>query len=175
MSGRQGRGQGGGRVGARLLFGAVGFLLAGSFYMLLIDITDLPELYAGAAVVVVSALVFEAAREQGVAEAGLQPSQLLRLWRPLARIPGDVVLVSLAALQQALSPRGQRGVLRAFPFKHGRRGNARDAGRRALAEAAGSLPPNTIVIGIDPERNLIIGHQLWRRGGAEGVDVLGLG
>ena len=47
--------------------------------------------------------------------------------------------------------------------------------RRALAEAVGSLTPNTIVIGVDEERNLILGHQLRRSGGADGVDVLGLG
>lgn len=162
-------------LGARVAFGALGFALSGSFYLLLIDITDLPELYAGAAVVLISALVFEAAREQGLAEVGLTAPQLLRLWRPLLRIPRDIALVSLAALAQALAPRASRGSLRAFPFHAGSPTGARDTGRRALAEAAGSLAPNTIVIGIDVERDLILGHQLWPSGGVENVDVLELG
>ncbi|MCW3018653.1 MAG: hypothetical protein JWN10_961, partial [Solirubrobacterales bacterium] len=51
--------------------------------------------------------------------------------------------------------------------------SARDAGRRALAESFGSLAPNTIVIGVDPERDLLLVHQL--RGGGGRVDVLELG
>jgi hypothetical protein len=48
-------------------------------------------------------------------------------------------------------------------------------GRSALAESLGSFAPNTIVIGVDPERELILGHQLRRTGGDEAIDVLGLG
>ena len=65
-------------------------------------------------------------------------------------------------------------MLRAIPFRHGSEQNARDAARRALAESLGSLAPNTIVIGIDPERDLILAHQLRCRGGVDDVDVLGL-
>jgi len=67
------------------------------------------------------------------------------------------------------------GILRAVSFDHGQVGDPRDAGRRGLSEALGSLTPNTIVIGIDPDRDLVLVHQLRRSGGADGVDVLGLG
>ena len=49
------------------------------------------------------------------------------------------------------------------------------AGRRALAESLGSFAPNTIVVGVDPEQELILGHQLRRRGGDEAIDILDLG
>jgi hypothetical protein len=50
-----------------------------------------------------------------------------------------------------------------------------EVGRRALAESLGSFAPNTIIVGVDVERELILGHQLHRKGGAEAIDVLRLG
>jgi hypothetical protein len=158
----------------RLAFLTAGFVVAGAFYLLLIDITDSPELYAGAGAALLAALAFEAAREQGFAEVAVSPRWLAAAWRVLARVPADIWHVSLTAIAQLLRPRRRRGVLRAIPFKHGRVGQPRDAGRRALAQALGSLAPNTIVIGIDPERNLILAHQLRRSGGADNIDPLGL-
>jgi hypothetical protein len=153
-------------------FGA--FLFAGAFYLLLIDITDLPELYAGAGVCVLAALAGGAALAEDVAGLAPLPAASLRVWRALVRIPRDVVLVSLSIAAQAFAPRRARGVLRAFPFDPAASGS-RAAARRALAEAAGSLAPNTIVIGVDAHRKLILVHQLRRRGGAKEVDVLELG
>ncbi len=50
-----------------------------------------------------------------------------------------------------------------------------DVGRRALTEWLGSLAPNTIVIGIDTKRDLLLVHQLHREGEPDDVDPLGLG
>ena len=61
-----------------------------------------------------------------------------------------------------------------MPFRAGGDGS-RDVGRRALAEGLGSLAPNTIVIGVDDERDLLLVHQLHRSGGREELDVLELG
>lgn len=36
------------------------------------------------------------------------------------------------------------------------------AARRALAVAGGSLAPNSIVVGIDPDRGLLLRHELMR-------------
>ncbi len=153
---------------------ALGFLFAGAFYLLLIDITDLPELYAGAGAAILAAAGFEAGREQGFAEMSSTPRLLLRAWRAFARIPPDVLRVCLAIFQQLVHRRAERGTLRAVPFDFGSPDSPRDAGRRALAEALGSLAPNTIVVGIDPDRNLILAHQLYPSGGANAVDVLEL-
>jgi hypothetical protein len=49
------------------------------------------------------------------------------------------------------------------------------SGQRALAEGFGSLAPNTFVIGIDRERELILAHQLRRKPPRETIDVLELG
>jgi hypothetical protein len=89
-------------------------------------------------------------------------------------IPRQIVWVSWQAMAQAVAPREARGSLRAVPFRAGG-DDSSDAGRRALAEGLGSLAPNTIVIGVDGERDLLLVHQLHRRGGREQLDVLELG
>jgi len=154
---------------------ALGFVFAGALYLLLIDTVSLPELYAGVAAALLAAIGFEVSREQGFAEVSAAPAWLLRGWRAIARVPGDVAQVSLVALAQLARPRQQRGALRAVPFDFGAHDSRRDAGRRALAEALGSLAPSTIVIGVDPERDLILAHELRADGRAGDVDVLGLG
>jgi hypothetical protein len=151
------------------------FALAAGFYLLLIDITVLPELYAGLAAALIAAAGCEVARLGGLGGTSVRPKWVLRGWRAVAHVPGDVWWVSVAALEQLVAPQRRRGVLRAVAFDFGEPDQAADAGRRALAEALGSLTPNSIVIGIDQERNLILVHQLRRTGGAEALDVLQLG
>jgi hypothetical protein len=66
------------------------------------------------------------------------------------------------------------GAFRAVPFGGGE-DEPHETGRRALAEAAGSVAPNTFVIGIDGDRQLILAHQLRPTGGRETIDPLKLG
>lgn len=153
----------------------IGFVFAGALYLLLIDTLDLPELYAGAAAALLAAMGYEASREQGFPEVLLGPRTLVRAVRGFARVPGDIVRVSLAILEQLAHPRRERGQLRAVPFAFGEADSPRDATRRMLAEAAGSLAPNTIIIGVDPDSDLLLAHQLRRSGGAEAIDVVRLG
>lgn len=152
----------------------VGVAITGAFYLLLIDTTYPPELYVLAFVVFLGGVAYEAAREQGFAEVSLPLLALRRLPRALARVPGDLLRLTLMALAQLLDPRGGRGVLRAVPFRHGADEGRRAAGRRALAEAVGSVSPNTIVIGIDVERDLMLVHQLRPSGGPQQIDPLEL-
>jgi hypothetical protein len=156
----------------RLFRFGFGLLVAGGVYLLLIDTTDLPELYAGLAVVAFAALAYEAAREQGFPELAPRPALLRQAWRAVARVPPDIARVSLAALQQVLRPRRRRGRLQAVRFRHGGPVRGHDAARRALAEALGSLAPNTVIVGVDRERDLLLAHQLVPGGE---IDVLELG
>jgi multisubunit Na+/H+ antiporter MnhE subunit len=174
------QGGGKGRSGSsprlpRVTATGAGFVLAGAFYLLLIDTTSLPELYVGAPVALLAGIVFEAAREQTFPEATIALSWLCGAWRAARQIPPDIVRVSLAAFGQLLSPNKRPGRLRVVKFRYGSRESSRDAGRRALAEAFGSLAPNTIVIGVDPDRNVLLVHQLRVHGDEQTIDVLGLG
>jgi hypothetical protein len=149
-------------------------LIGGGFYLLLIDITGLPELYTLAAAAIASAVTGVLAREQGVVEALVLPWWLLRSWRLTFQIPQDIGIVCWEALAQLLAPRRVRGTFRAHSF--GATEQSPPAmGRRALVEAVGSVAPNTIVIGIDEKRGLLLVHQLRRQGAASEIDVTGLG
>jgi hypothetical protein len=152
----------------------LGSALGAAFYMVLIDTVDLPELYAGIGAVLLAGAAYEAARRQGIAEARVSLRWVRWGWRVIASIPRQIAWVSWQALAQLVAPREARGSLRAVPFRAGGDGSG-DVGRRALAEGLGSLAPNTIVIGIDGERDLLLVHQLHRSGGREQLDVLELG
>jgi hypothetical protein len=153
---------------------ALGVLIGGGFYFLLIDTASLPELYVLAGVAAICAVAFELAREQGFAEARIVPWWLARGARVVLRIPLDIGLLCWEAVVQLVAPRQARGLFRAVRFTATEE-TPRDAGRRALSEWLGSVSPNSIVVGVDPERGLILVHQLRRQGGSDQIDPLGLG
>jgi hypothetical protein len=122
---------------------------------------------------VLAIVVLEASREHGLIEARIPTRRLWRAWRAPARVPAHVGILCREALAQLLRPRPVRGEFRAVRFRDGDHSHA--VGRRALAEIFGSFAPNTIVLGIDPDRQLLLVHQLCRDGGRDELDVLELG
>ena len=150
------------------------WVLSAGLYLLLIDTTSLPELIVGAVAVALAATGFELAREQHIVGASLRGAWLKGIYRPLAKVPGDIAFVSMCALTQLTRRDAQRGEFRAVRFRR-REGEQLETGRHALAESLGSFAPNTIIIGVDSERELILAHQLHRSGGREAIDLLGLG
>jgi hypothetical protein len=119
-------------------------------------------------------VAFELAREQGFVEARIVPWWLLSGWRVLLRIPPDIALLCWEAVAQLVTPREARSTSRAVRFG-ATKDTPHDAGRRALSEWLGSISPNTIVVGVDAEKGLVLVHQLHRQGSADQVDPLGLG
>jgi len=149
------------------------WVFAAALYLLLIDITDLPELLVGAGAAVLAATGTELAREQGVVGERIRVRWLARLHRPLVKVPRDVTLVVLAALRGLVRREPRVGCFRAVRFR-GELDERHETGRRALAESFGSFAPNTIIVGVDSERGMILAHQLHRTGGREAIDVLEL-
>ena len=140
-------------------------------YLALVDTRQHPELVLGSIVAAAGASAAVAIRSARPLRASLS-SELLRAlpsaaWSLVAE--SALVLVFLA---RRLAGRRERGRFRTAPFRGGGDG-PRDVARRALTESLGSMGPNTIVIGIDRERDLVIVHQLARRD--DRVDPLGLG
>jgi hypothetical protein len=152
-----------------------GGVLAGALYLLLIDTTSLPELIVLAGAAAIAATGFELAREQRTAGGiTVQLRWLATVYRAIFKAPSDIAVVSLLAVRQLIDPKPVNGTFRAVPFRCGPDHDI-EAGRRALAESFGSFAPNTIIVGVDVEAELILGHQLHRSGGAEAIDVLRLG
>ncbi len=153
---------------------SLAWVLAAALYLLLIDITDLPELIVGAGAAAIAATAFELARQHDLTRLGSRLSWTRHLYRPLLKVPADVAAVSLCALRQLVRREAAVGVFRAVPFRCGN-GKALETGRCALAESFGSFAPNTIIIGVDSERELLLGHQLRESGGGDAIDLLRLG
>lgn len=159
---------------ARTVAWAAAGLSAGALYLLLIDTTSLPELIVLAVAAVLSASAFELAREQRIAQEAIRLRWLRRLYRAVLKAPSDIAVVCGVAVRQLVRPKAANGVFRAVPFRSSE-DETIETGRRALAESFGSFAPNTIIVGIDPDRELILAHQLRRSGGREAIDLLELG
>jgi hypothetical protein len=157
----------------RLALTLAGVAFAGAFYLLLIDTVSLPEIYVLIAVTLLAAAAFEASREQGFPEARLPPRSLARAWRAVARVPLDAGLLCAETFAQLRQHKRSRGQFRAIPFRAGT--SEEDRGRYGLTEIVGSLAPNTIVIGVDADSDLLLVHQLRRIGDRDDIDVLELG
>lgn len=148
-------------------------LLAGGFYLVLIDTVSSPELYAMAGVLMLSVIAFELSRRQGLTGASFTVRCFRHVWRPFVYLPAQLVIVSIEAVAQLIVPKSARGGFRAVPFAGGAEGE--DIARFALTESLGSFTPNTIVIGIDDERGVLLVHQLRCQGSVDELDVLRLG
>lgn len=161
-------------IGRRVLAWSLAWLGAGAFYLLLIDTTELSELLVGIAAAIIAATGFELAREQRVVGETVRASWVLKLYRPLLRVPRDIWFLSVAAVVQLVRRRQMVGTFRVVPFGDGG-DDSLARGRRAMAETFGSFAPNTIIVGVDGERGLALAHQLRRGGGREDIDPLELG
>lgn len=143
----------------RVRFWLAAWVGCAAVWLLLTDSRAAPELVAGAVAAAIGATGTELVRGRGVARMRPRARWLLRVLRPVAAAPVDLVRVIGAIARQALHREPARGRIVVVPFEHG--GEDEEArGRRAFAEAFGSLAPNTIVIGIDPDRDEIVAHEL---------------
>jgi hypothetical protein len=140
-------------------------------YLALVDTRQHPELVLGSVVAAAAASAALGVRSSRPLRGLLDPSVLRVVLRAAPGFVTESAMI-LGFLVARLAGRAPRGRFRTAPFRAGGNGR-RDVARRALSEAVGSLGPNTIVIGIDRDRDLILVHQLVRRD--EDRDPLGLG
>lgn len=145
---------------------AAWWVLMMAFWEMVDNSIMLSELLVGAAVAAIAAFLAEL--------AGHQAATLFRMrieWAvPALRLPGQVVRdtgIVFAALWRRLvhgelPPSG----LRALPLEFGD-DSPEGVTRRALAVAGKSVAPNTFVLGVDSERNVMVVHQLVVNQGSE--------
>lgn len=143
-------------------------------WLLLVDTVEASQLYLGVAVAMLAATGSELVRHQRIAGVSPRPRRLRLLWRPVASVPRDLWLLAREAVG-AVGGRAPRGRFRELSFDPGE-GGPDDLARHALAEAAGSFSPNTIVIGVDVGRRTLLAHQLVPDADpARSIDPLELG
>lgn len=128
-------------------------------YILLVDDLLEPELVTGAVTAVGAALF---AQVLFTARPGLRvrPAMLRLVYRPLLLLFTDTIRVSVALLRALILRRPLQGRLRAERYRATSEEEPEDVGRRALTQWAASLGANRYVLGIDPERQLLIVHEL---------------
>jgi multisubunit Na+/H+ antiporter MnhE subunit len=149
----------GGEVARRLLSLFVWAVLLFLLWLVLVGTVASLELYAGAVAAAIGATAVELLRSRGLLRFPVELRWLARVWRPLAQIAPDFAFLALALfrtiVRRQLPADGYVAI--ALP---GAAGEPRSPGWRALATAAGSLAPNSVVVDIDRERRLMLVHKL---------------
>lgn len=139
----------------RVVYWAAEAALLFVFWLLFVDSLASHELAVGAAACVLAATATEAVR--GTQHPRFLPHLrwLLASWR----LPGQILRDCVLLVRNLFDHR--RGRFESIPFDAGG-ADARSVARRALAIFYTTLPPNTIVIGIDRRRNSMLLHRLER-------------
>lgn len=143
------------RVGSVCLW----WVMLMGFWTWIDDSVDVDELLVGAAVALLGAILVEVALHQAGSSIRLRARWLLRAWRLPGQVGRDTAIV-FAALWRTLStgrqpPSGFLEVGAAW-------GDDTPEGdtRRTLLIAGMSVAPNTIALGIDPDREVMVVHRL---------------
>lgn len=143
------------RIGSWLVW----WVLLMGFWVALDDSIDLAELVAGAGAAAVGAFVAEVVGYQ----AGTWFRMRIEWLVPAGKLPGQVLrdtLIVFGALWKCLV-RGEQPAsgFRELPTRFGDN-NDEGVTRRVLLVGANSLAPNTFVLGIDEDRDVMVVHQL---------------
>jgi len=117
------------------------------------------ELLAGAGAAALAALAAEVASHHAAARLGLRAAWLARALRLPGEVAHDTVTVFAALARTLVARQPPRGGFRELPVAYGD-DTPRGVTRRVLLTGASSLAPNTFVLGIDPERDAMVVHQL---------------
>jgi len=144
---------------SQLRFWAAWWVVLGALWLLLDDTVALPELIAGAVAAAVGATAVSLVRAREVVVLRPRARWIRRGWRPVLQVLPDLRLLLLALWRRVVRRREVTGSFRAVPFRARADAGERAAGE-ALAIAAGSFGPNTYVIDVDGERELLLMHQL---------------
>jgi multisubunit Na+/H+ antiporter MnhE subunit len=151
------------------------FIALGALWLVLDDSVALPELITGAVAALLGTVAAVVVHSQHLVTFKLRPRMLRKAWRPLVHLFPDTALVLAVLFKRLVLRRPAQSGFRAIPFRSGRENGAEDTARRALAKTGGSFTPAAYVVGVEGERDLLLVHQLERRGDARSLDPLELG
>ena len=132
-----------------------------AFWLLLVDNTKLPELITGGAAAALAATAAVVVLEQGLVRLSIRAGWLRRAG-----------ILAAALWRRLVLRRRVEGELRAVRFRGG--DDPASTARRALAKGFDSIGPNSYVIGIDSEEDVMIVHQLVPPGDPASADPMEL-
>jgi hypothetical protein len=114
-------------------------------------------------------VALEVVRAQGVLNFTIEPGRLARSVKVPLLIASDFGIVTWTLARSLARRKRVVGRYLEVPFPAGDARHARHAWRRAYTTTLRSMAPNTIVVDIDPERNVAQLHTLRPdvRGGRE--------
>lgn len=144
------------RIGIAVLIRLAAFF---AIYLLLADTVQTPELITGGVAAVLAASLATLLDNFRSVDASLRPSMLRYAYRPFVALVTDSGRVAWALVSVLVLRRPVHGRFRVVRYTATGDGD-KDAARRVLTEWAGSLGANRYVIGIDPERERLIVHEM---------------
>jgi multisubunit Na+/H+ antiporter MnhE subunit len=144
------------RTGIAVLARVAAFFV---MYLLLADTVQTPELITGAVAAVLAAALATLLGNCRSVHARVDPSMLRYAYRPLTALVTDSGRAAWALVQLLVLRRPVRGRFRVARYT-ATGDPEQNAARRILTEWAGSLGANRYVIGIDPEREQLIVHEM---------------
>lgn len=149
-------------------------LLTGLWIPLAFEVA-VPELVAGAVAAAAGATLATAVRAQRLISFRPQLRWALGLWRLPWQVALDTGILVAVLWRRLVLRQPVSGSFRAIPFRAVGENPEANA-RRAIAVTVGSFAPNTYVIDIDQDHELILVHQLVSKpGDSKSVDPLELG
>jgi multisubunit Na+/H+ antiporter MnhE subunit len=144
-----------------------------AFWLLLVDTVKLAELAAGAIAAALGAAVAALTAGGAGARPRARLAWLARAPAALARLPLDSGLLVVALWRRLGRRRRVSGSFRAIRFQGGAR-DGHSVARRAAAKWLDSLGPNSYVVSIDEERDVMLVHQLVPPDDAASADPMEL-
>jgi multisubunit Na+/H+ antiporter MnhE subunit len=117
------------------------------------------ELLAGAGAAALAALAAEIASHQAAARLQIRAGWLARAFRLPGEVAHDTWTVFAALARTLATRRPPRGGFRELSVRYGD-GTPLGVTRRVLLTGAYSLAPNTFVLGLDEERDVMVVHEL---------------
>jgi multisubunit Na+/H+ antiporter MnhE subunit len=128
-------------------------------WLLFTSTVALSEVGVGMCASLVGAFAGEAVRARGALRFGFRLRWIRRTWRIPVQVALDMLLVFAALVRHATGRKPVRGRWVAVPFEPGG-DDPVDHTRRGLAEAAVSVSPNSVAVGVDEEEGVLLVHQL---------------
>jgi multisubunit Na+/H+ antiporter MnhE subunit len=129
------------------------------FWVAVDDSIGLAELGAGAGAAALGAFVAEVAGHQAATRFSVRPEWLLPAVKLPVQVARDTVIVFGALWNRLVHGEQPASGFRELPARFGNDTNE-SVTRRVLLVGANSLAPNTFVLGIDEDRDVMVVHQL---------------